>query len=289
MKFGSVSNPELVDFSLPDDHLGTRQVLGNQTLGLSQVCIGCAKWNKKDLMGFYPKGIKDELEYYASQFNSIELNATFYNRYSEQQIHNWRERTPPSFKFFPKVHRYISHIKRLNDVESSINEFCTEMRVFGDQLGCVFLQLHDNFAPKNFGRLQHTISLWPKDIPLAVELRHTDWFNEKVVAEEIYGLFEEHRVANIITDSAGRRDLLHMRMTNKTAFIRYVGSNHESDYPRLEDWIDRIKLWKSFGLENLYFFIHQNLEKESPLLSEKFIDSLNFNIGLNIKIPKGKK
>ena len=289
MKFGSVDNPELIDFTLPGDHPGTGPILGKGNGNLSEVFVGCAKWNKGDLKGFYPRGTKDELAYYSTQFNSIELNATFYNAYRSEQITVWREKTPEDFKFFPKVHQYISHVKRLNNVEMPIEDFCNSARAFEEKLGMAFLQVHNNFGPKNFDRLQTVLEFWPKDIPLGVELRHTDWFNDEAVANQLYGLFEEHQVANIVTDTAGRRDLLHMRLTSPVAFIRYVGANHESDYSRLDDWIERIKIWKEQGLEKLYFFVHQNLEKESPLLSAKFIETFNREFGMEIKIPESAK
>ena len=74
MKFGAVPNPQDIDFSLPEDHQDTSSVLGRNTEGFGKVYVGCAKWNKQDLKGFYPRGTKDELTYYGTQFNCIELN-----------------------------------------------------------------------------------------------------------------------------------------------------------------------------------------------------------------------
>ena len=77
-----------------------------------------------------------------------------------------------------------------------------------------------------------------------------------------------------------------MRLTTPVAFIRYVGANHTSDYTRLDDWIERIRSWIDIGgIENIYFFIHQNLEKASPLLSTYFIRHLNEELGYNLHIP----
>lgn len=92
MKFGKVDDPSLVDFTLPATHPETYTILNRfDTNELFEVYIGCAKWNKNDLKGFYPKGTKDELEYYAKQFNSIELNATYY-KYSFQRSDHKVER-----------------------------------------------------------------------------------------------------------------------------------------------------------------------------------------------------
>ena len=287
MKFGSVENPEEIDFALPDDHHDTEKVLARGK-GLKRVFVGCAKWNRQDLKKFYPRGTKDELEYYSTQFNSIELNATFYNHFRIEQIEKWVDKTPDNFKFFPKVHQMVSHIKRLNDVEEPIERYTTNIRAFGDKLGMCFLQLHDNFKPKNMDRLITAVEYWPKDIPLAIELRNTEWFNDAEVANEVYALFEKHNISNIVTDTAGRRDLLHMRLTSPSVFVRYVGANHESDYSRLDVWIDRIKKWVNKGMENLYFFVHQNLEKESPVLSAYLIQKLNEELGLDLTVPVGQ-
>ena len=287
MKFGSVDNPDLVDFTLPADHPGTERVLTSKGgAGLSEIYVGCAKWNKGDLKKFYPKGIKDELAYYAQQFNSVELNATFYNNYGPEQIEKWNEKVPEGFKFFPKVSRYISHIKRLNAVGVYVNDFCQNISTFGPHLGMAFLQVHDNFSPKNKDRISEFMDVWSWDIPLAVELRNTDWFNDEEASEWIYDLFEKYEVSNIVTDTAGRRDLLHMRLTSPVAFVRYVGANHESDYQRLDDWIARIKIWKEQGLEKLYFFVHQNLEKASPFLSAYFLEQFNKEFGTSLQLPE---
>lgn len=285
MKFGSVDNPSEIDFTLPDDHPDTLKVLNQKGGEKLDAYVGCAKWNKSDLKGFYPRGTKDELEYYSRQFNSIELNATHYKTYGPDQAQAWKEKTPSDFKFFPKVVNSISHFKRLKGIEAPLEEYLHGMRGFGDQLEMIFLQLRDDFKPKDFDRVQRFVEIWPDDIPLAIELRHTDWFNDATVADQVYRLFEKHGVANVITDTAGRRDLLHMRLTSPVAFIRYVGANHESDYTRLDDWVERLKFWKEQGMEKLYFFVHQNMEKESPMLSAHFIKKINRELGTDLDIP----
>lgn len=285
MKFGSVENPAEIDFTLPEDHPDTLKVLGNKPADNFEAYVGCAKWNRGDLKGFYPRGTKDELEYYSRQFNSIELNATHYQTYGPEQAETWKAKTPANFRFFPKVVNRISHFKRLKGVEPQLEEYLHGMRAFGDQLEMIFLQLRGDFKPKNFDRIQRFVEIWPDDIPLAIELRHTDWYNDAAVANQLYQLFEENGIANVITDTAGRRDLIHMRLTSPAAFIRYVGANHESDYTRLDDWVERLKFWKEHGLEKLYFFVHQNIEKESPLLSAQFIKEINKELGTDLKIP----
>ena len=286
MKFGSVEHPEDIDFTIPKDHPDTVKVLNKVKIkSKPNIYVGCAKWNKTDLKGFYPKGTKDELEYYSRQFNSIELNATFYRIFPAETFAGWYDKTPDGFKFFPKLNQEISHWKRLNGVDAVVNDYINNASNLKEKLGTIFLQMHNNFAPKDFDKVIDFVESWPKEIPLAIEFRHTDWYNNESVAEKLYKLLEDHNISNVIVDTAGRRDLMHMRLTNGTAFVRYVGANHETDYARLDEWVERLKAWKDQGIKEIDFFIHQNIEKESPLLSAYFIKKLNKVLGSNLKVP----
>lgn len=286
MKFGQVEDPSSVDFTLPKDHPQTKKILSENKKGLKNISIGCAKWNKTDLKGFYPKGTKDELTYYATQFNSIELNATFYGMPSSEQVTTWKEKTPPDFKFFPKITNTVSHFRRLLNIDDAVTQFATAVLNFDEKLGMVFLQLHDNFKPKDYERLEAFVQKWPKEIPLAIELRNSEWFADEEVFNTTCALFEEHNVTNIIVDTAGRRDMLHMRLTTPVAFVRYVGANAESDYARLDDWLERLTTWKNEGVEDIYFFVHQNVEKASPLLSAYFIEKMNAAWKTDLHVPQ---
>jgi uncharacterized protein YecE (DUF72 family) len=286
MNFGSVEKVEGLDLSLPADHPDTKKVLGGKEVKNLKIYVGCAKWNRTDLKNFYPKGTKDELEYYATQFNSIELNASFYTKYPKSQFEKWRDKTPKDFKFFPKVVQDISHKKRLKEAKALTDEFSIAVSGLEDKLGMVFLQMPDNFKPKFYERLENYITEFPKHVPLAVELRNEEWFNDKEVADKVAALFKKHKVTNVIVDTAGRRDIIHMRLTSPIAFIRYVGANHKSDYDRLDPWVERISKWKKEGLKEVYFFVHQNLEIESPLLSAYFIEKLNKKLGVKLHVPE---
>ena len=125
-----------------------------------------------------------------------------------------------------------------------------------------------------------------EEVPLAIELRNSEWFSDEEIFNKICDLFEENNITNIIVDTAGRRDMLHMRLTTPVAFIRYVGANAESDYQRLEDWLERLTKWKNEGLKDVFFFVHQNLEKASPLLSAHFIKEMNEKWDTKIHVPE---
>jgi uncharacterized protein YecE (DUF72 family) len=289
MQFGQVDDPGNVDFSIPPDHPDTAKVLKAKASKSKEleVSVGCAKWNKKDLKNFYPKGVKDELAYYSTQFNCIELNATFYRLFSPETFDKWRETAPESFLFFPKLEQSISHFQRLKDVKETVERNVANMSHLKEKLGMPFLQMHNNFAPKDFDRVVAFAEDWTYDVPLAIEFRHTGWYNDEAVSSKLYRLLEKHRITNVLVDTAGRRDLMHMRLTTPTAFIRWVGANEpKSDRARLDKWVGRISEWKEAGLRKLFFFVHQNDEQESPALAAHFIKRLNKKIGTDLPIPK---
>ncbi len=231
MKFGQVSDPEVVDFSIPPDRPETKKVLGGKEVKNFKVFVGCAKWNKKDLKNFYPKGTKDELAYYASQFNCIELNATAYKRYWAKQYTAWRESVPADFRYFPKFTQSITHFSRLKNVEDKVAEFMENVVFLREKLGMLFLQMHNNFGAKDFDRVEAFVENWKQyDTPLAMEFRKEEWYSDPNISAQLYQLLESNGITNVLVDTAGRRDLMHMRLTTKTAFVRYVGANHESDY-----------------------------------------------------------
>lgn len=286
MKFGGVDNPQNINFVLPKDHPKTKEVLNTNSSDVCKVHVGYPSWNKVNLKGFYPRGTKDELQYYSREFNAIELNATFYRIFPPEQFEKWYHKTPANFRFFPKLNQEISHWKRLkNDINPVIDNYLFSAIRLREKLGCVFVQMHNNFGPKDFDRVINFVESWPKEIPLAIEFRHTDWHNDTVIANDLHQLFKANNISNVIVDSPGRRDIMHMHLTNTRAFIRFVCANHQSDYSRLDDWVKRLKSWKDAGVKHINFFVHQNIEKESPLLSAYLIEQLNSELGTDLKIP----
>jgi uncharacterized protein YecE (DUF72 family) len=289
MKFGQVDDPGKVDFTIPPDHAGTTKLLKARALKSDdlEVYVGCAKWNKEDLKNFYPRGTKDELAYYSKQFNCIELNATFYRLFPPTTFDKWHATVPKEFRFFPKLEQSISHFRRLKDVQEIVENNMASMSHLQEKLAMPFLQLRDDFGPKDFERVEIFVKNWTYDVPLAIEFRHTDWYNNAAVSSKLYDLLEAHEVTNVLVDTAGRRDLMHMRLTTPMAFVRWVGANEpKSDRARLDEWIGRIAKWKKAGLQKLFFFVHQNDEQESPALSAHFIERLNKKIGTDLAVPK---
>ena len=291
MRFGKLEVEELdhVDLKLPKDHPDTGQFLKTLKKKDPKIYAGCAKWGRKEWVGsLYPEGTKDKefLDHYVQHFNAIELNSTFYGT-RKVVAESWAKRAVEGFKFCPKFFQSISHYKRLKGAEEVTEAFLYIMNSFGENLGTSFLQLPDNFTPKKFEDLERFMKLLPKDLSIAVELRHTGWFTDQVVADELFNMMTENNKSMVITDTAGRRDCIHQRLTSNVAFIRFNGYDlHQSDYERMDEWVVKIGEWVEQGLETVYFFAHQDDESHTPATCDYFIKAINKRLGLNIKSPQ---
>jgi uncharacterized protein YecE (DUF72 family) len=175
----------------------------------------------------------------------------------------------------PKFTDKISHLKRLKDAQDLTDQFLDGISGFGENLGPVFLMPHPGMGPKTLEVIESFIQSVPKDIKLFIELRHAQWFSDPEAFKAIFDMFEKNKTGSIITDVSGRRDCLHMRLTTPEAFIRFVGNSlHPTDYVRVDDWVQRIKLWIDKGLESVYFFMHQHEEIYSPELCKYAIEKM---------------
>ena len=294
MDFGKLSkyDVERVDFTLKPDNEFNEKVLCNPKSPNSQSLItkiGCPVWSNKDWLGkIYPQNAKtqDFLKLYAKQFNTIELNVTHYQIPSDNTINHWLDETNPNFTFCTKFPQVISHDKMLQNAEDLTFEFCTQIMKLGHNLGLPFLQLAPYFTPRQFKILEKYLELLPTKLKIAVEFRHEDWFKNEVIWQETLQMLHEYGHATVITDVAGRRDVVHQSLSVPKAFIRWIGNEHPSDYQRIDEWIQRIKTWIENGLQELWLFVHVNENILSPEFSKYWIEQLNQHCGLDIKAPK---
>ena len=289
MKFGKVEDPSQIDFSLPDTPKETIQFLNNYKSDEDfEINIGYPKWSKADLKGFYPRGTKDELRYYSEEFNSVEFNGTFYRSPSKEQVLIWKNRTADDFKFCPKFTNSISHYSRLNNTDEKVAAFIDSTVLFEEKLGMGFIQMPENFTPKAFDRLEGFLNRFPKGYPLAFEVRHEEWYNDEQTLNNYLKLLKKTNTTNIIVDTPGRRDMLNFQLTTPVAFIRFVSSIDVIDKLRLSEWVTKIKEWKEAGLKQVYFFVHQKIDPETPFLSTDFVKELNEQLGCKLPIAQKK-
>ena len=291
MDFGKISAEELkiANLCLPTDPKENTNVLGGRRVASPKVYVGCAKWGRTEWIGkIYPPATKEAkfLDHYVEHYNSIELNATHYKIYPPEAIQKWVEKAKgKDFFFCPKVPQTISHYSSFVNIEDKTNSFLEGILAFGNHLGPVFLQVSDKFSPKRKESLFKYLESLPRDMQFFLEVRNPEWFS-KDESEKLVNTLTKLNVGYIITDTAGRRDCVHMYLTVPKAFIRFVGNSLDAtDYLRIDAWVDQIKLWLDNGLEELYFFMHMHDETYSPELSSYLINKLNTECELSLKEP----
>ena len=173
------------------------------------IYLGCPIWSFKGWVGnFYPKGTKpaDFLREYAQRLTTIEGNTTFYAVPAPKTIESWIEHTPETFRFCPKIPKAISHNGKLLEYADRALYFIDVMRPLASRLGPQFLQLPPRYAPNLLGDLSAFLSLMPRDLRLAVEVRHLDWFDSPH-DESLDQLLTEHNMARVTIDTRPIRNL----------------------------------------------------------------------------------
>jgi uncharacterized protein YecE (DUF72 family) len=258
--------------------------------------VGCPIWSWKGWVGnFYPEGTKPSefLGEYARRLTTVEGNTTFYAVPSQKTLEGWAEDMPVTFRFCPKVPKAISHEGKLLENVERAQQFINLMRQLGPRLGSMFLQLPPRYSPKLLGDLQGFLAQWPRDVRLAVEVRHLDWFDTPH-DEALNGLLMEHNMARVTIDTRPIRELsgddilagsvyqslLEARerkadmpvVPQQTAdfiFIRYIG------HPEIEFNSPYLKEWGNYVVQQLkhdadvYMFCHSPNNFAAPYLCRK--------------------
>ena len=218
------------------------------------VRIGCSGWNYADWRErVYPRGLPPRrwLGRYAELFDTVEVNSTFYRLASRDAVAAWVEQTPDDFVFALKASRYLTHFKRLTDMEQGVRRFYERIDplVGTPKLGPIVWQL-----PENFHRDDERLASALQGLPPgrhAFEFRHASWF-----APNVYALLREHGVALVIGDHPGRPFQSH-ELTADWTFIRFHqgargrrGNYAESE---LRTWQRRISQWRRRAEVYAYF------------------------------------
>ncbi len=215
---------------------------------MKEVRIGCSGWNYSEWRDdFYPPRTPASrwLSHYASVFDTVEVNATFYRLPETKTTRTWAEQVPDDFVFAIKGSRYLTHMRRLRDMETGLERFWERLEPLREagKLGPVLWQL-----PGNFHRDDETLAAALAALPAAkhcFEFRHPSWF-----APDVYELLEEHGASLALGDDA-RRPLPDASPVGPFAFLRLHygrrGRNGNYSDRELEGWRRRIAAWRSRG------------------------------------------
>ena len=214
---------------------------------MKPVWIGCSGWNYPHWrQTVYPKGLPAHrwLEYYATLFNTVEVNNTFYRLPSRSAVANWVEQTPSGFLFAIKASRFLTHMKRLTDMGVGVERFYERIEplVKSPKFGPVLWQLPERFH-RNEERLAFALQRLPPGRH-CFEFRHPSWF-----VPDVYELLREHRVVLVIGDHPERAFQTY-ELTTDWTFIRFhygrdAPMNGNYSKRELEEWKQRFAAWRT--------------------------------------------
>src|SRR5918999_1525296 len=213
---------------------------------MKPVRIGCSGWNYAHWRErIYPKGLPQRrwLEHYATLFDTVEINNTFYRLPARPAVASWVESTPPVFLFAVKASRYLTHMKRFTDLGQGVRRFYERIEPLArsPKMGPVLWQLPENFH-RNDERLAGALTQLPPGRH-CFEFRHPSWF-----VPEVYGLLREHGAALVIGDHP-ERPFQAYELTADWTFIRFHygsrGRNGNYSEAELEEWAGRLEDWRS--------------------------------------------
>ncbi len=245
--------------------------------------LGCAVWSYKGWVGdFYPEGSRPSefLHLYSQRLTTVEGNTTFYAIPEQDTVARWLAETPPGFEFCLKLPRELTHQGLLQPSIPGALSFLEQMRGLGDRLGPIFAQLPPRYGPDLLDDLTTFLSAWPRsEAPLALEVRHPDWFQEPY-ASQLTKVLEQLEVGRVLLDTrpiySGPDDPqvnserrkpnlpLQLSVTAPFSLIRFISHpNRQFNQSFLEEWVKFVDHYLNQGTR-LYFFVHCPIEERSP-------------------------
>lgn len=207
------------------------------------VLIGTSGWQYRHWRGrFYPEKLpqREWLAHYVKRFATVEINNSFYRLPPLETFQQWRAAVPDGFVVAVKASRYLTHVKRLKDPEEPVRRLMERATGLQDRLGPILLQLPPNL-PADPAKLDATLACFGPEVRVAVEVRHSSWF-EGGAAEEVSSILKAHHAAWVMADG-GPVDLPQW-VTADWSYVRFHrGTGRpESCYtrPALEKWARRL-------------------------------------------------
>ena len=211
---------------------------------MGRIRVGCSGWNYDSWRGgIYPDGLAQRrwLERYAELFDTVEVNSTFYRLASRAGVERWLEQTPEDFVFAVKASQYLTHMKRLRDMDTGVSRFYERIQPLVDagRLGPVVWQL-----PENFHRDDERLAGALEHLPAGrhcFEFRHPSWFDDDVLS-----LLRDRGVALVIGDRP-ERPFQTYEMTADFTLVRfhYGARGRRGNYSETEidEWAERLREW----------------------------------------------
>lgn len=204
---------------------------------MPEIRIGCSGWNYRHWRGnFYPEelSVKRWFAFYAEQFDTVEINNSFYRLPKAETLDTWRDQAPSGFRYAVKANRFLTQAKKLKDCAEPLARMMTPIRHLGYTLGPILYQLPPRFLI-NLERLETFLDLAPKDVTNIFEFRDRSWYDDRVYALlERHGAgFCAHDMPGLVTDRIAIGPAAYLRFHGGQG--KYWGRYREE---ALIDWAD---------------------------------------------------
>ena len=231
---------------------------------MGRIRIGCSGWNYASWRAtFYPPGCPTArwLEHYATVFDTVEVNTTFYRLARREAVARWAQQTPPYFLFAIKASRYLTHIKRLTDMGRGLGRLYAPLEplVEAGRMGPMLWQLPPNF-PRDDERLAFALANLPAGRHV-FEFRHPTWF-----VEPVYAALRKRGVALCIADRPEIASFQTHELTADFTFVRFHhghrGRRGNYSDTELSEWADRIASFARAG--DVYAYFNNDWEVFAP-------------------------
>jgi uncharacterized protein YecE (DUF72 family) len=194
------------------------------------------------------------LAWYAQEFQTVEINNTFYRLPEEKTFVEWRNLAPPGFLFAVKASRYLTHLKRLKDPAAPLDLFFSRAKHLGVHLGPVLIQLPPGWK-LNFERLAELVRCLPKNVRFAIEFREPSWY-----CDPVYELLGRRNVALCVHD--WRNEKWPRELTADFTYLRFHGLNgrYGGNYPDrvLATWAGVVEGWMG-RLRQVFIYFNNDI------------------------------
>jgi uncharacterized protein YecE (DUF72 family) len=224
--------------------------------------VGTSGWVYKGWAGeFYPPRLAQnrQLQFYAEQFGSVEINATFYRLPSEKMVQGWHDKAPEGFIYAAKGSRYITQFKKLNVEPESVALFFERIAPLKEHLGPILWQCPPNFH-LDLPRLEKFLKQLPPRFRHAFEFRHPSW-----CAKEVYDLLKRHDAAWVSVSS--QRMPMDLSVTTDFVYIRFHGlengAAHDYTGSELKPWAEHCRVMLRKGAQ-VYAYFNNDANVRAP-------------------------
>jgi uncharacterized protein YecE (DUF72 family) len=224
------------------------------------VRVGCSGWQYRDWRSrVYPADLPAKMwfAYYAGQFDTVELNATFYRLPAPETFDRWEQAAPPGFLYALKLGSFGTHRMKLRDAQSWLQNHVDRVRRLKATLGPTLVQLPPRWR-RNAERLDEFLSVAPEDLRWAVEVRDASWLHD-----DVYAVLERHGAALCIHDLVPDHP---WRRTTGWTYLRFHGpgaldAKYQGRYGarRLGAIADRLEPWLAEGTD-VYAYFNNDFE-----------------------------